>query len=102
VVELQNNDVGVVAEVDHLRGRTVYNADPAPVLRPRKIVVERMRTPQGKAVPERKARVVLGDESPDGVEWTVRRTLDPGPWRDLVIRGLIRRPSTVVAQMGLR
>ncbi len=102
VVQLQNEDVGVVSEVDHLRGRTVYNADPAPVLRPRRIVVERMRTPQGKAVPERKARVVLGEESPDGGAWTVRRTLDPAPWRDLVIRGLIRRPSTVAAQMGLR
>jgi hypothetical protein len=102
VVEMHNGDVGIVAEVDHLRGRTVYNAEPPPVLRPRKIVVERMRTPQGKAIPERKARSVLGEEAPDGEDWSIKRTLDPGPWRDLIIRGLIRRPSTVVAQMGLR
>lgn len=102
VVELHNGDVGIVSEVDHLRGRAVYNADPPPVLRPRKIFVERMRTPQGRAVPERKARVRLGEDAPDGGTWEVRRTLDPAPYRDLVIRGLIRRPSTVVAQMGLR
>ena len=52
-------------------------------------------------LPERRARVRLGDEGEAG-EWTIQRTLALDGLRDLVVRALIRRPSTVVAQMGLR
>ncbi|MCB9535932.1 MAG: hypothetical protein H6704_06670 [Myxococcales bacterium] len=102
IVELHNGDLGVVADVDHLRGRKVYGASPAPVSARRHIVVERMRTRAGQVVPERKARVQLGEDDGQGGEWTVHRTLARDGLEDLVLRALIRRPSTVVAQMGLR
>lgn len=101
VIELQNGDLAVVADVDHLRGRHLYRKSPAPVTAPRKIWLERMRDAKGKTIPERRARVQLGDEGEDG-EWAVRRVLDAAPHRDLVTRALIRRPSTVVQQLGIR
>ncbi|MCA9541735.1 MAG: hypothetical protein KC620_22720 [Myxococcales bacterium] len=102
VVELNNGDLGVVADVEHLRGRNLYRKSPAPVSEPRKIFIERMRTEQGKVVPERRARVRLGDEGEAG-EWAVRRTLVPGDdMQALVVRALVRQPATVMAQMGIR
>lgn len=102
VVELMNGDVGVVSDVEHLRGRDVYRASPPPVTRPRKIFVERMRGANGKVVGERKARVELDSANEDGQTWAAVRTLDPEPWRDLVTRAVIRRPATVIAQLGLK
>ena len=102
VVQLSNGDVGVIADIDHLRGRTVYRQTPPPVCGPRTIYVERMRAQDGKVVPERKARVVLGADNGEGGRWVISRTLNSRPHRDLVNRALIRRPATVVAQMGLR
>lgn len=101
VIELHNGDLAVVADVDHLRGRHLYRKTPAPVTQPRKIFVERMRTAKGKPIAERRARVRIGDEGEDG-EWVIARTLTLDDHRDLVVRALIRSPSTVVAQMGLR
>lgn len=101
-VELMNGDLAVIADIDHLRGRTLYRKTPPPVCGPRKIYVERMRTDRGKVIPERKARVELGTASDQGEEWAVRRTLRSEGLRDLVVRALLRRPSTVVAQLGLR
>lgn len=101
VVELQNGDLAVVADVEHLRGRHLYRKQPPPVTQPRKIFVERMRSAKGKVIAERRARVRLGDEGEDG-EWAIQRTLVLDDHRDLVVRALIRQPSTVVAQMGLR
>ncbi len=102
VVELNNNDVGVVADVEHLRGRSTYNAETPPVAGKRKIWVERMRTPTGDVVPERQARICLGAEASDGSTWAVERTLARTGWEDVAIRALLRRPSTVVTQMGMR
>ncbi len=102
VVELHNGDIGVVADVDHLRGRHVYRKVPAPVTGPRKVFVERMRDASGKVVPERKARVQLDTPDEQGNNWEVKRTLEPDAMRDLVVRALLRRPSTVIAQLGLR
>ncbi|MEZ4474042.1 MAG: hypothetical protein R3F60_25305 [bacterium] len=102
LVELSNGDVGVVADIDHLRGRTVYRQRPPPVCGPRTIWVERMRTAEGRVVPERRARIALGADNGEGGTWMVLRTLDPAPHRDLIMRALVRRPATVVAQMGLR
>jgi hypothetical protein len=61
-----------------------------------------MRTAKGQVIPERKARVALGTEDEKGSMWIATRTLDAAPHRDLVVRALIRRPATVIAQMGLR
>jgi len=102
VVELQNQDVGVVADVEHLRGRALYGAEPAPVTAPRKIWIERMRTSRGEVVPERQSRVCLGATTPDGDDWAIRRTLSPEGWTPVIMRALLRRPSTVVMQLGLR
>jgi len=102
VVELQNEDLAVVSDVDHLRGRGVYGKRPAPVTRKRKIHVERMRDAAGQLVPERKARVELGTENEEGQTWAVRRTPRLDGLRDLAMRAIIRRPATVVQQMGLR
>ena len=102
VVELHNGDVGVVCDVDHLRGRDVYRRSPPPVTRSRKVFIERMRDAKGKVVPERKSRIQLDDADEHGNSWTITRTLDPEPWRELVTRAIIRRPATVVAQLGLK
>ncbi|MBU1432507.1 hypothetical protein KKF91_18360 [Myxococcota bacterium] len=102
LVELQNNDIGVIADVDHLRGREVYRAASPPVLRPQKITVERMRDHAGRMIPERRARVILGEDAPDGGAWRAERVLESKGLEDLQLRGLIRRPSTVIAQIGLR
>ena len=101
-VEMHNGDLAVVADIDHLRGRDVYGQEPPPVCARRTVYVERMRTRAGQVVPERRARVQLGEDDGQGAEWAVQRTLAPDGLRDLVLRALIRRPSTVVAQMGLR
>jgi hypothetical protein len=61
-----------------------------------------MRTQRGQVVPERRARVELGEVDERGDAWSVVRTLERTGNEDLVQRALIRRPSTVVAQMGLR
>jgi hypothetical protein len=61
-----------------------------------------MRTSSGQLVPERQARVRLGDDDADGTPWRVARTLASAGWEDLVTRALLQRPSTVVMQMGLR
>ncbi|MEZ4431607.1 MAG: hypothetical protein R3F65_04280 [bacterium] len=101
VVELHNGDLAVVADIDHLRGRHLYRKTPAPVTQQGGVWLERLRDAQGKVIPERRARVRLGDEGEAG-EWTIRRTLAPDAHRDLIVRALVRRPSTVVAQLGLR
>ena len=102
VVELMNGDVGVVCDVDHLRGRDVYRRSPPPVTRPRTVFIERLRDSNGKIVPERKSRVELEDADEHGNAWQAVRTLDPEPWRELITRALIRRPATVIAQLGLK
>ena len=102
LVELHNQDIGVVTDVEHLRGRSVYRAEEPPVMQRRKIFIDRMRTPAGQLVPERLARVQLGDDAPDGSIWRVNRILDPKGWEDVILRAMVRRPSTVVTQMGLR
>lgn len=101
VVELHNGDLAVVADVDHLRGRHLYRKSPAPVTKAGGVFLERMRDAKGKPIAERRSRVRLGDEGEDG-EWVIRRTLVAAEHRDLVVRALIRQPSTVVAQLGLR
>lgn len=102
LVELANGDVAVVADIDHLRGRTVYRQSPPPVCGKATVWVERMRAADGRVIAERKARVALGADNGEGGVWMVARSLDARPHRDLVVRALIRRPATVVAQMGLR
>jgi hypothetical protein len=102
VVELQNGDLAVVADVDHLRGRHLYRTSPAPISAPRKTYVERMRSAEGKIVAERRARVCLGEDGGKDGEWAVKRTLVAEPHRDLVVRALIRRPATVITQLGVR
>jgi HD-GYP domain-containing protein (c-di-GMP phosphodiesterase class II) len=101
LVELNNGDVAVVSDVEHLRGRHLYSQRPAPITQPRKIFVERLRDSAGKVIPERQARVRLGDDGESG-EWTVTSTLSPEGNEDLIVRGLIRRPSTVLTQLGVR
>lgn len=102
VVELQNDDVAVVSDIEHLRGRSAFSAEVPAVAGPRKIWVERMRTAKGEVVAERSARICLGADTPDGDEWSVRRTLRREGWEDVVVRAILRRPSTVVMQLGLR
>jgi len=102
VVELQNGDIGVVADVEHLRGRRLYRMKPAPIASQRKIFVERMRNTKGKSVPERRARVCLGEDGGTEGEWAVKRTLSSATHRDLIVRALIRRPATVITQLGVR
>ena len=102
VVELQNGDIGVVADVEHLRGRRLYRQSPAPIATQRKTFVERMRSAKGKPIAERRARVCLGEDGGDAGEWAVKRTLNQAPYRDLVVRALIRRPATVITQLGVR
>lgn len=102
VVELQNADLAIICDVDHLRGKDRHGQHPPPVVGPRKVFVERMRTQRGQVIPERRARVELGTLDERGDTWAVVRTLKRQGNEDLVMRALIRRPSTVVAQMGLR
>ena len=102
LIELGNSDIAVVSDVEHLRGRTVYRKRPPPIAGPRTIWVERLRTSKGHVVPERKARVALGAADESGNQWIAARTLDATEHRDLIVRALIRRPATVIAQMGLR
>ena len=101
VVELQNGDLAVVSEIDHLRGRKLFGQDEPPVGQSRKIFVERMRDAKGKVVAERKARVQLGDDGEAG-EWAVAKTLSAEGLEDIVVRALIRRPPTVAMQLGIR
>lgn len=101
LVELNNGDVAVVTDIDHLRGRHVYSERPAPITRSRKIFVERLRSDDGKVISERHSRVQLGEDGENG-EWAVRATLATEGHEDLVVRGLIRRPSTVLTQLGVR
>jgi len=102
VVELHNGDVAVVSENEHLRGRGVYGAETPPVAAPRRTFVVRVRSAAGATIPERAARVRLGDDAPDGATWAVTRTLASAGWTDLVARALLQRPSTVVMQLGMR
>ena len=102
LVELQNGDVAVVSEVEHLRGRGVYGAEQPPVAAPRRVFVVRVRTASGASIPERAARVRLGDDATDGAPWAIARTLSSVGWTDLVARALLQRPSTVVMQLGMR
>ncbi|MGK0358493.1 MAG: hypothetical protein ACI9U2_000782 [Bradymonadia bacterium] len=102
LVELGNSDIAVVSDVEHLRGRSVYRKRPAPLAGPRTVWIERLRTSKGNVVPERKARVALGSADDKGNQWIAARTLDGTEHRDLIVRALIRRPATVIAQMGLR
>ncbi len=101
LVELHNGDLAVVSDVEHLRGRHLYSQRPAPITKPRTIFVERLRTSDGKVIPERQARVRLGEDGESG-EWTVAATLSTEGNEDLVVRGLLRRPSTVLTQLGVR
>ncbi|MEE2787517.1 MAG: hypothetical protein VX589_09275 [Myxococcota bacterium] len=101
VVELMNGDLAIVSDIEHLRGRHLYNSRPAPLTKTRSIFVERMRDRSGAIIPERQSRVRLGDDGDDG-EWTVHRTLVRDGMMDLVIRGLFRRPSTILTQLGVR
>ncbi|MGC6416897.1 MAG: hypothetical protein ACON3Z_07255 [Bradymonadia bacterium] len=101
LVRLQNGDVAVVADVEHLRGRALYNQVPAPITKARRIFLERLRTEQGEVISERKSRVLLGDDGDDG-EWVIESVLKPDGWEDLVVRGLFRRPSTILTQLGVR
>lgn len=102
LVELHNGDVAVVSEVEHLRGRGVYRAEVPPVAAPQRVFIVRVRTAAGASIPERAARVRLGDDAPDGAPWTITRTLSSVGWTDLVARALLQRPSTVVMQLGMR
>ncbi len=101
LVELQNGDVAVVADIEHLRGRNLYNQRPAPLVSKRRVFLERMRDEAGKSIPERQARVELGSEGEAG-EWAIQRTLDKTGWEDLVVRALFRRPSTILTQLGVK
>ena len=101
LVELQNGDVAVVADIEHLRGRNLYNQRPAPLVSKRKVFLERVRDENGKSVPERQSRVELGAEG-DAGEWSIQRTLDKSGWEDLVVRALFRRPSTILTQLGVK
>ena len=102
VVELMTGDLGVVVDVDHLRGRTLYRKSPPPVTGRRKVFIERMRDAKDKVVPERKARIELNAATDTGDTWTVTRVLKPDGLSDLITRALIRRPATVIAQLGLK
>ncbi len=61
-----------------------------------------MRSARGEVVPERQSRVCLGATTPDGDDWAIRRTLSSEGWTPVILRALLRRPSTVVMQLGLR
>ncbi len=102
VVELQNGDLGVVCDVDHLRGRSVYRKSPPPVSAPRKIYVERMRDKEGKVVPERKSRIQLDTPGEGGDMWAATRTFKSEGLEDLITRAMIRRPATLIAQLGVK
>ncbi|MBV70791.1 MAG: hypothetical protein CMH52_05525 [Myxococcales bacterium] len=101
LVELHNGDIAVVSDIEHLRGRNLYNQQPAPIALARKIFMERLRSSDGKAINERQARVELGGDGEFG-EWSIASVLDPTGWDDLIVRGLFRRPSTIMTQLGVR
>ena len=100
-VILNNGDLAIVSDIEHLRGRSLYSQRPAPITKPRKIYVERMRTSAGQIVPERQARVCLGEDGESG-EWAVKATAHSEGIDDLILRGLFRRPSTILTQIGIR
>ena len=60
-----------------------------------------MRTSAGQIVPERQARVCLGEDGESG-EWAVKATAHSEGIDDLILRGLFRRPSTILTQIGIR
>ncbi len=101
LVKLQNGDLAVVSDVDHLRGRHLYSQRPAPITSPRKIYVERLRDASGTPISERQSRVRLGDDSDEG-EWAIHEVVSSKEHLDLVVRALFRRPSTVLTQLGVR
>ena len=101
LVELNNGDVAVISDIEHLRGRTLYARRPAPVTVARKVFAERLRDKDGEPIGERQARIQLGTDGDEG-EWVVQSVLAKDGWEDLIVRGLFRRPSTVLTQLGVR
>ncbi|MEZ4466001.1 MAG: hypothetical protein R3F43_16460 [bacterium] len=62
-----------------------------------------MRTAEGRVVPERRARIALGaDNGRAAPGWCCAPSIRRPTETSLIMRALVRRPATVVAQMGLR
>ena len=100
LVRLQNGDVAVVADVEHLRGRALYNQVPAPITKARRIFLERLRTEQGELI----VTQVAGPAWRRWRRWRVGyRVGAQARWLGRSRHaGLFRRPSTILTQLGVR
>ncbi len=101
LVKLQNDDLAVVAEIDHIRGVRSFNASDPPLAKPKKIFVKRLVNGAGKTISEREARICLGESASEG-EWTVHGVVSGLGLEKHVLKGLFSNPEVVRTQLGVQ
>jgi hypothetical protein len=101
LVKLQNNDLAVVTEIDHIRSVRAFSAADLPLAQTKKVYVSRLLTGEGKAISERDARVCLGAPAPSG-EWTVHSLLSGLGLENHVLHGLFPNAAVVRSQLGVQ
>ena len=101
VVRLQNDDLAVVTEVDHIRGVRAFSAAEMPVGIARKTYVRRMLTANKHTIAERDSRVCLGEAAPDG-EWAAKAMLSSLGLEELVLQAVFPNLPVVRTQVGIQ
>jgi hypothetical protein len=96
LVELNNEDIGVVFD-------QVWSARAEDGLRyPTVTVIERVSDHADRAIADEPKQIQLGDAGPDGVPWSVTRTLKVSSARGLVAGVIRTRTKASAAHLGLR
>ena len=101
IVRLQNDDLAVVSEVDHVRGVRAFSAADLPAGVARKTYVRRILDASNREISERDARVCLGDSAPGG-EWSACAMLSTLGLEELVLKGVFPNLPVVRTQVGVQ
>ena len=100
VVRMQNGDIGVVSEIEHIRGVRAFSSADLPLSKPKKIFVTRLIDAHNKRLTQRDTRVCLGDAAQTG-EWTVQGVLSGLGFEQHILQGLFPNPGLVRKQLGV-
>ena len=101
IVRLQNGDLAVVSEVDHIRGVRAFSAAELPAGVARKTYVRRILDASKNEISERDARVCSGDSAPSG-EWAASAMLSTLGLEALVLKGVFPNLQVVRTQVGIQ
>ena len=101
IIRLQNGDLAVVSEVDHIRGVRAFSAAELPISVARKTYVRRIQDKANQPIAERDARICLGESAPSG-EWTAHAILSSLGLEELVLRGVFPNLPVVRTQVGVQ